>query len=128
MKRLKKVTVRLSESEYIHLKEQSFITGFKLEPFIRSLIAGCNLKPSPPDSYKDLVRELSAIGNSINQISLYKAECVRGKLLTETDKNLWIVYLHVARQRLKGSPVQGELAAKLTEGLPCIQQALSLRI
>ena len=48
--------------------------------------------------------------------------------MTETDKNLWIVYLHVARQRLKGSPVQGELAAKLTEGLPCIQQALSLRI
>ena len=42
---------------------------------------------------------------------------MRGKLLTETDKNLWIVYLHVARQRLKGSPVQGELAAKLTEGL-----------
>lgn len=69
MKRLKKVTVRLSESEYIHLKEQSFITGFKLEPFIRSLIAGCNLKPSPPDSYKDLVRELSAIGNNINQIT-----------------------------------------------------------
>ena len=40
-----------------------------MEPFIRSLIAGCNLKPSPPDSYKDLVRELSAIGNNINQIT-----------------------------------------------------------
>lgn len=69
MKRLKKITVRLSESEYIHLKEQSSITGLKMEPFIRNLIAGCNLKPRPPDSYKDLVRELSAIGNNINQIT-----------------------------------------------------------
>lgn len=69
MKRLKKITVRLSESEYIHLKEQSSITGLKMEPFIRNLIAGCNLKPRPSDSYKDLVRELSAIGNNINQIT-----------------------------------------------------------
>lgn len=40
-----------------------------MEPFIRNLIAGCNLKPRPPDSYKALVRELSAIGNNINQIT-----------------------------------------------------------
>lgn len=40
-----------------------------MEPFVRSLVDGCEIKPRPPDSYKDLARELSAIGNNLNQIA-----------------------------------------------------------
>lgn len=38
-------------------------------PFLRSLILGVELRPRPPDTYAALLRELSAIGNNINQIA-----------------------------------------------------------
>ena len=68
-KRNKAVTVRLTEKEYKHLKKQAYNAGFKMEPFIRMLIEGCEIKPYPPEAYKGLLRELSAIGNNINQIA-----------------------------------------------------------
>ena len=71
MKKIK-LTVRLDEKQYSHLKEQANISGFKMEPFIRSLIMGTEIKPRPPDEIAKLYRELSAIGNNINQLA-YKA-------------------------------------------------------
>lgn len=68
-KRNKAVTVRLTEREYKHLKKQADHAGFKMEPFIRMLIEGCEIKPYPPEAYRGLLRELSAIGNNINQIA-----------------------------------------------------------
>ena len=41
----------------------------KIEPFLRQLILGVELRPKPPDCYVALLRELSAIGNNINQIA-----------------------------------------------------------
>ncbi len=41
----------------------------KVDPFIRSLIMGISIRPRPPDEYGALLRELSAIGNNINQIA-----------------------------------------------------------
>lgn len=41
----------------------------KIEPFLRQLILGVELRPKPPDCYAALLRELSAIGNNINQIA-----------------------------------------------------------
>lgn len=41
----------------------------KIEPFLRQLILGVELRPKPPDCYATLLRELSAIGNNINQIA-----------------------------------------------------------
>ncbi len=64
-----KVSVRVSEKEYTHLKQQAQISGLKIDPFIRSLIMNANLKPRPPDEYARLLRELSAIGNNVNQIA-----------------------------------------------------------
>lgn len=63
------VLIRLTENEKNHLIKQAKITGLKCEPFIRNLIMNCNLKPRPPDEYAKLLRELSAIGNNINQIA-----------------------------------------------------------
>ena len=42
-----------------------------LDPFIRSLVIGTQLRPRPPDQYAALLRELSAIGNNINQIAYW---------------------------------------------------------
>ena len=67
--RRKKCTFRLTEREYAALCRKAEIAGLKIEPFLRSLIDGCEIRPRPPDSYKDLARELSAIGNNINQIT-----------------------------------------------------------
>ena len=68
-KRPRHVSVWMNETEYRHLKKQAELAGMGLDPFIRSLIAGVQLRPRPPDEYTRLLRELSAIGNNINQIA-----------------------------------------------------------
>ena len=68
-KAFKTITLRLSADEYRHLKQQAEATGLKMEPLLRQLIMGVNLRPRPPDSYAALLRELSAIGNNINQLA-----------------------------------------------------------
>ena len=70
-KRPRHVSVWMNETEYQHLKKQAEIAGMGLDPFIRSLIAGVQLRPRPPDEYTRLLRELSAIGNNINQIAYW---------------------------------------------------------
>ena len=59
----------MNEVEYRHLREQAAIEGMGIDPFMRSLIAGTQLRSRPPDQYAGLLRELSAIGNNINQIA-----------------------------------------------------------
>lgn len=66
---VKKITVRLNSDEYTHLRKQAQCTGLKMEPLIRQLIMGLDVKPKPPEVYTSLLRELSAIGNNINQIA-----------------------------------------------------------
>lgn len=76
-KRARHVSVWMNEAEYRHLKRQAEIAGMGTDPFIRSLVAGSQLRPRPPDQYAALLRELSAIGNNINQIA-YWANARRG--------------------------------------------------
>ena len=61
--------VRLNVEEYAHLKKQSKISGVSGETLIRSLIMGIDIKPIPPDQLGEIRRQLSAIGNNINQIA-----------------------------------------------------------
>ena len=68
-KRAIKISVRLNEQEHEHLKKQAAISGYPMEPFIRALIMGVNLRPRPPDEYAEIRRQLAAIGNNINQIA-----------------------------------------------------------
>ena len=76
LKRNKQVIIRLTESEYAALREKADAAGLKVSPLIRRLIEGCEVKPRPPDSYKDLARELAAIGNNINQaVHLANSTC-----------------------------------------------------
>lgn len=69
MKPYKTITLRLSEEQYAHLTRQAEVCGLKMEPLIRQLICGVDLHPRPPDTYAALLRELSAIGNNINQLA-----------------------------------------------------------
>ncbi len=59
----------MNEQEYRHLKKQAELAGLGIDPFIRNLAAGIQIRPRPPDTYAALLRELSAIGNNINQIA-----------------------------------------------------------
>lgn len=47
------------------------MTGLCVSVLIRKLIAGTQLRPRPPGEYPQLLRELSAIGNNINQIAYW---------------------------------------------------------
>ncbi len=64
-----KMSVRLTEREYKHLKRQAANAGLKMEPFIRKLIMGENITPRPPSNIVNLIREVNYIGNNINQIA-----------------------------------------------------------
>ena len=61
--------MRLNEQEYAHLKRLSETTGLKMEPLIRQLILGRDVKPRPPENLAALLRQMSAMGNNINQIT-----------------------------------------------------------
>ena len=63
------VLVRLSEKEKEHLKSQAAACALKMEPYIRKLIMGKEVRPRPPDEYVKLLREINTIGNNINQIA-----------------------------------------------------------
>ena len=76
------ISVWMNEQEYRHLKKQAELAGLGIDPFIRSLVAGVQIHPRPPDTYAALLRELSAIGNNVNQIA-YWANARKG--VTETE-------------------------------------------
>ena len=61
----------MDEKEYRHLQEQCSVTGLSVSALVRKLIAGVQIRPRPPDEYTKLLRELSAIGNNINQIAYW---------------------------------------------------------
>lgn len=63
------ISVWLTDAELAHLRKQAAAAGLGIDPFLRSLILGVQLRPRPPDTYAALLRELSAIGNNINQIA-----------------------------------------------------------
>ena len=67
----------LDEKEYGHLNEQCSVTGLSISAFVRKLINGTRLRPRPPDQYSALLRELSAIGNNINQIAYWATHALR---------------------------------------------------
>jgi len=64
----KRVTLRMTKKQYSHLLKQTQAAGIKMEPYMRSLIMGHEVRPRPPDEYIALLREMSAIGNNLNQL------------------------------------------------------------
>ena len=68
-KRPIKISLRLNEQEHEHLKQQAALSGYPMEQFLRTLIAGEKMRPRPPNEYAEIRRQLAAIGNNINQIA-----------------------------------------------------------
>ncbi len=70
-KREKFIGLWLSDAEYRHLLKQCTLSGLNTSALLRHSIMGVNIQPRPPDTYAALLRELSAIGNNINQIAYH---------------------------------------------------------
>ena len=54
--RNRKITVRLSEKERKFLGEQADAGGMKIEPYIRELIMGNEVKSRPKEEWAEVVR------------------------------------------------------------------------
>ena len=67
--RNKSFLLRLTEQEYAALRRKSDLAGLKMNPFLVSLINGCEIHPLIPDSCKALARQVAAVGNNLNQIA-----------------------------------------------------------
>lgn len=63
------VSVWLNDRELAYLKRLAEKSGLKVDPLIRALIMGQEIRAKPPEEYRSILRELSAIGNNINQIA-----------------------------------------------------------
>lgn len=61
----------LDETELRHLQKQCALSGLSASALLRHSIMGLNIQPKPPDTYAALLRELSAIGNNVNQIAYW---------------------------------------------------------
>lgn len=71
------VGVWLNGAEYQHLLKQCALSGLNTSALIRHSVMDINIQPKPPDTYAALLRELSAIGNNVNQIA-YWANAAKG--------------------------------------------------
>ena len=67
--RNRKITVRLSEKERKFIGAQAAAGGMKIEPYIRELIMGNEVKSRPKEEWAEVVRQVAAVGNNINQIA-----------------------------------------------------------
>ena len=61
----------LDDMEYKHLLKQCALSSLNTSALLRHSIMGVNIQPRPPDTYAALLRELSAIGNNVNQIAYW---------------------------------------------------------
>jgi hypothetical protein len=69
VKRTEKITFRMTPGEKAHLRKQAANSGLNTESFIRSAIAGQKITPKTPEQWTEILRELAAIGNNLNQIA-----------------------------------------------------------
>ena len=68
-KREKAILCWLNEKEYEHLKKQAGTSGLTVSALIRKLIMGQEIRQRPPAEMPELLRQMTAIGNNINQIA-----------------------------------------------------------
>ena len=59
----------LDKDELAHLKRQCELSGLTANAYLRKLLLGEAVQPRPPDEYAALLRELSALGNNLNQLA-----------------------------------------------------------
>ena len=67
--RERKITVRLSDAERDHLLEQAGLVDLGIEPFVRNLILGVDMKPRPREEWAALLRQTAGVADNVNQIA-----------------------------------------------------------
>lgn len=67
--RTKKITVRLTDKEYAKLREMSETSGLKWSLSFGSCLSVTRFARAPNATYIKLIKELSAVGNNLNQIA-----------------------------------------------------------
>ena len=68
-KREKVVLFWMTPEEYEHLKKQALLSGMTISGFLRAAVRGQDIHPRPPENLAELLRQMSAMGNNINQIA-----------------------------------------------------------
>lgn len=81
----------LDDREYSHLLKQCSVSGLSTSALIRHSVMGVELRPRPPDACAALLRELSAIGNNINQIA-HNTNAKKEAEAAEVDEAVKLVY------------------------------------
>lgn len=64
-----RIEICLNEQEYFRLKKQMAVSGLSCAALVRDYIMGKEIKPRPPEEWPELVRQVSAFGNNLNQIA-----------------------------------------------------------
>ena len=65
------IGIWLDDKELANLTQLCKTSGLSASAVLRRALAGVQLRPRPPGEYTKLLRELSAIGNNINQIAYW---------------------------------------------------------
>lgn len=91
------ILVRLSQKEKSFLKKQADLCGLKMEPYIRRLIAGKEVKPLPSEEFLKIYKELNHIGNNINQIARIanSNRYISGEKINELDEMLSDIWIKI---------------------------------
>ena len=63
------ILLRLDEAQHRHLQKQEAASGLSTTQFLRDLIEGVEVKARLPNELPELLRQISAVGNNINQIA-----------------------------------------------------------
>lgn len=70
MKRKNEIKVRLNDRELTWLNEVAHRAGRSRESCIRDAIVGIQIREAPPLEYHSLIREIRAVGNNLNQLTV----------------------------------------------------------
>ncbi len=97
-KRNNQINIRLYDNELQKLNKQVAKSGMSREKFIRNVLAGAEVKSSPPVDFFNLIREVRRVGSNVDRLLHYangKGYVSKQELtdtLTELDnleKTMW---------------------------------------
>ena len=70
-KRNNQINVRLYDSELEKLNKKVAKSDLPRETYIRNVLNGTEIKPTPPIEFSELIKEIRRIGNNLNQLVHY---------------------------------------------------------
>ena len=89
----------LNDAEEAHFERQTALSGLTDSALIRRQLGGLDIRPRPPDELPQVLRELHAIGNNVNQLARHAnaGGYVSGRALNEVRDELRAILNEVKR-------------------------------